>query len=99
MTETIITQDTSRKNLKKETAQLGDIAIDGNTILRWTLKKYNMKVCNGFIWIRTGSCVHVNEVPASLKGEKCRSAKQLSDSQEGLCSLELYCMLKHFQRL
>jgi hypothetical protein len=34
---------------------LGDLGIDGKTILKWILGKYDRKLWAGFIWIRKGT--------------------------------------------
>jgi hypothetical protein len=53
---------------------LGDLVVDASVILRYTLKRQNMKEQTGFIWLRTGtcggSCEHGNELLGPIKGEK-----------------------------
>jgi hypothetical protein len=34
---------------------LGDLGADGGTILKWMLKKKEVRRCIGFVWLRIGS--------------------------------------------
>jgi hypothetical protein len=34
---------------------LGDLVICRRIILKWTIKKYGVRMWNGFIWLRTGT--------------------------------------------
>jgi hypothetical protein len=39
----------------RERDYLKDVGIDGRILLKWFLKKYNVRAWTGFIWLRTGT--------------------------------------------
>jgi hypothetical protein len=50
---------------------LGDLNVDGLIILKYSLKKYGVRIRNGFIWLMIetsgGSCEHGIECSDSIK--------------------------------
>jgi hypothetical protein len=36
--------------------KFGDIGADKNIVLKWILRKQDMRICTGFFWLRIGSC-------------------------------------------
>jgi hypothetical protein len=64
---------------------LSDLGIGGRIILKYTLKKEDVRVWTRFIWLRIGSsvssCEHGNESLGSIKGH-------------GFCLLSDYQLLK-----
>jgi hypothetical protein len=55
----------------KETDLLGDLGIDGKILLKQILKKQDVRVWIGFMWLRRvhidGPCVYGNELSDSIK--------------------------------
>jgi hypothetical protein len=45
----------TRSDNLKERERMEDLGIGGKIILKWFLRKESVKVCTGFIWLRTGT--------------------------------------------
>jgi hypothetical protein len=70
MNESVNAKKNLSENLKRR-EHLGNLVVDMSIILKMTLKKYDARICIGFIWLRLGrvarSCEHGNASSGCIK--------------------------------